>query len=128
MLIARDRKGLESPLPHVPGGAVAPVKAAHVRRQQPLQITRKIPLGSGPKDQMKVIRHEAKTQNAHRHPLAGRLQQIEKAAVVGGVVKHLGAGIAAVQDVVAKTTDRSSSGARHAGSVGIPSGAGKEKS
>lgn len=128
MPIARDRKGLESSLPHMPGGAVAPVIAAHVRRQQPLKVPRKIPLGPGPKDQVKVIRHEAKTQHAHRHALAGRPQQFEKAAVVRVVVKDPGAGVATVQDVVAKTANRGPGRARHAGSVGIPSGSGKEKS
>ena len=128
MLIARDRKGLEPPLPHVPGGAVAPMITPHVRGQQPLQITRKLPLGPGPEDQMKVIRHEAKPKHPHRHALAGRPQQREKAAIVRLIVKDLGAGIAAVQHVVAQTTDGSSCGAGHAGSVGTPGGSGKEKS
>src|SRR3990172_3585826 len=126
MLIARDRKGLEPPLSHVPGGAVAPMITPHVRGQQPLQITRKLPLGPGPEDQMKVIRHEAKPKHPHRHALAGRPQQREKAAIVRLIVKDLGAGIAAVQHVVAQTTDGSSCGAGHAGSVGTPGGSRKK--
>lgn len=128
MGIAIDRKGLESSLPHVAGGAIAPMVTAHMGGQQPLKVTRQVLTGSWPKHQMKMIGHETETQHAHRHTPGSIVQQIEKGAVVRVVVKDLPAGIATVQDVVTKTADRGSGCAGHAGMLGVAAGVGKGKS
>src|SRR3990172_8630961 len=128
MRIVLDRKGLEAPLPHVAGGAVAAVVTPYLRRQQPLEVTREIALGPRPEHQMEMVGHEAEAQQAHRHASTGRRQQFEKAAIVRVVMKHLTAGIAAVQDVVANTADGGARGTWHVNSLEVPNLAGKEKS
>src|SRR3989338_1755911 len=77
---------------------------------------------------MEMVGHEAEAQQAHWHASTGRRQQFEKAAIVRVVMKHLTAGIAAVQDVVANTADGGARGTWHVNSLEVPNLAGKEKS
>jgi hypothetical protein len=114
MLVVLDRKCLESPLPDSPTGPFAPVKATHVRRQQPLHPTGKRTRLSRNHHEVKVVRHEARRQELDgRSSLRGG-DQFEERAVVGGATKHLRAIVAAVDDVVADPRSYGSCRARHA--------------
>jgi hypothetical protein len=50
---------------------------------------------------MKMVGHQAPTQDPHRQPLFGVDEELEKGVEVFGLVKHRGPAVATVQDVVA---------------------------
>ena len=100
MLIALDRKRFEPPLPHVAAAAVMPVIAADVARQQPLHPATEIAVAVRPKDEVKMVWHQAPADQAHRQPLAGRFKQADEGFVILIFVKHLAPPIAPIEHMV----------------------------
>lgn len=90
---------------------------AHVRGQKPLHETAQVTVSMGPEHEMNVIRHEAVGEHPHREPFAGGGQELHEGIVIGVLVKDLGAGVTAVDDVVTDPTDRGPGRARHEASV-----------
>src|SRR5262245_12292878 len=67
----------------------------------------------GPEEEMKVVGHQAVAENPHRQAFAGRLKEGDEGDVVRFLVEDVGPGVAAIEDVVAPTTERGASCARH---------------
>jgi hypothetical protein len=93
------------------------VVAAHLGGQKPLHEAAKVSVSMRPKHEVKVIRHEAIGKHPHRDPFAGAGQEFHEGIVIGVLVKDFGAGIAAIDDVVADPPDRSPCRAWHATSL-----------
>src|SRR5262245_1466094 len=60
MVILLDRKGLETPLPHVAARGVVFEIPAHMGREQPLHPAAQVAVFVRPQDHMEVIGHEEK--------------------------------------------------------------------
>lgn len=69
-------------------------------RQQPVHPSTQIPVVGGPEGEMNMIGHETARQDTHRHTLRRVAQQIEERLVIPIRMKHLGPGIAPIDDVV----------------------------
>ena len=65
MLIALNRKTLKTPLPDVSAAAIMFVISAHVAGQQPLHELAQGGLVRRFENEMKVIRHQAKSKELH---------------------------------------------------------------
>src|SRR5262249_9953478 len=60
VVVLLDRKGLETPLPHMAARGVVFVITANVSREQPLHPAAQIAVFVRPQDQMEVVGHEEK--------------------------------------------------------------------
>jgi hypothetical protein len=69
MLIALNRKTLKTPLPDVSAAAIMFVISAHVAGQQPLHELTQCGLMRRFDNEMKVIGHQAKTEQLNPMPL-----------------------------------------------------------
>ena len=58
MVVILDGTGLEAPLPDVPCGAVMPMVALGVRREQPLHPTSQVAIMMGTQYQVEVVGHD----------------------------------------------------------------------
>src|SRR5262245_32246254 len=121
VMIVFDRKRFESPLPNVPAATVVLVGAPHMRCQQPLHPYSQIAIVMRPKHKVKMIRHQAIGQNAHRRSSTSLLKQFGERRVVAVLVKHLLPVIAAIGDVTTNPADRRACGAWH-GALGVGRG------
>jgi len=72
---------------------------------------------SGPNRQMEVVGHQTLGEQTDRRPLAGFVKELEEGQVITILVKHGTASVATIQNVVAITTLRSSTGASHVGII-----------
>ena len=97
----------------------------NVRRQQPLHELAEVVIAHRPKDQVKMIRHQAVADQRHPHPAASLPEQTHEVVVVVGVVKHLAALVAAIEDMVTVAADGGTSGAWHEAIVGGRQAGGK---
>jgi len=113
MFVLLDRKRLEPPLPNMPAAAITHPITVNVRRQQPLHERAEIVIAYRPKDQVKMIRHQAVADQPHRHAAASLPEQTDEIVIVVGVVKHLAALVAAIEDVVTEAANSGPSGAWH---------------
>jgi len=74
-LLARpDRKRSKPSLPNVAGRMIMTMIPPHVRGHQPLHPDAQVAILARPKNEMKMIRHEAVRQQPHRQAL-GRLAE-----------------------------------------------------
>ena len=92
----------ESPLPNVAGGAIMPLVAADVGREQPVHPAAQVSISQGPERQMKMVRQHAICQNPHGIPQLRFGQEADKRLEITVFVKNAGPVIAPVQHVVAK--------------------------
>jgi hypothetical protein len=69
MLIALNRKALKAPLPDVSAAAIVFVISAHVAGQHPLHELTQGGLMRRFENEMKVIRHKAKSEELHPMPM-----------------------------------------------------------
>ena len=106
VLVLLDGERFESPLPDVAGGLVVLVVAADVRREQPLHPAGQIAILARPEDQVKMIRHQAISEQPHRHDIVGGGEEADECLIIGRLVKHPLTGISAAEDVVAVATGR----------------------
>ena len=104
MLILLNGERLESSLPHVAAGAIMPRVAPHVGRCQPMHQAAEFAVLAGPKREVEMIGHQTIRQDSHRCAGVGFGNQLDECVVVVGFVKHLGASIAAIEDMVGVST------------------------
>jgi len=114
VLIALNRKCLESPLPDMSAARVMLVIPPHVACHEPLHPPAQIAVAVWPQNEMKMIRHEAVRQQSHGYAVARLGHQSQERGVVTAVVKHGRATVSTIHDVVANTTNRGSDCSRHA--------------
>lgn len=93
MVVFLDREGFETALPDVTGQVVVPVVARGMGGQQPVHPGSQVGIRLGPKNEVKVVRHEAPTQHAHRCISAGLAEQGREGSVVIEVMKDLAAAV-----------------------------------
>jgi hypothetical protein len=105
MRVLLDRKRFEPPLPHMTTRVVPPVIPSNMRRQQPLHPPAEFPIEIGPQGQVKMVGHQTVRQYSHRDSLGGIAQELDERLVVSVPMKHLSAGIAAIDDVITISTD-----------------------
>jgi hypothetical protein len=117
VLVLLDRKRLEASLPDMPASAVMPMIASHVAGEQPLHPAPQIAVLSRPDNQVKMIRHHAIAQHAHRQPLARPRDQPDEGRVIIVFVEDLGPRVATIEHMITNAAHRSSSCARHGATV-----------
>ena len=105
MVVLFDRKRFEAALPHMPAGFVPLVMSSSMRGQEPLHSpTQSITLVL-PDCKMTMIRHQAIGQEAHRHMLAGILEQGFEGLIVPLGMKHFRVAGPTIDHVVAIISD-----------------------
>lgn len=115
MFVVLDRERLEPALPDVSAMGIMPEIAPNVRRHQPLHPPREVAVAVGPQDEVEVVGHQAVGEQSHGQPQTRLADDAEEGLVVLRLVEDLGAGVAAIQDVVAKPALAGPPGARHSG-------------
>jgi hypothetical protein len=85
--------------------------------QQPLHPRAHLLIGTGPQDQVKMIRQQTKGHQPHGQAGTGLPEKPDKAVVIVGVVENLGAAIAPVQGMVTISAEVSAGCTGHAGIV-----------
>lgn len=100
MLIALNRETFKPPLPDVPAAAIVFVISAHVAGQQPLHELTQCGWVRRFENEMKVIRHQGKTEQLNPIPLLRFRKQKQKRFVVLWFVKYRGSTVATVDNVV----------------------------
>ena len=113
MLILLNGERLESSLPYVAAGAIMPRVAPHMGRCQLMHPAAEFAVLAGPKREVEMIEHEAVGQDSHRLAQGGFGHQLDESVVVVGFVKHLGACVAAIEDMVGVSTQTGSGSASH---------------
>jgi hypothetical protein len=114
MVVFLNRERLESPLPYMTAGAVAPVITPHVRCEKPLHPSAQVAIRVRPQSKMKVIRHNAVSNHSHRHPLAAQSNQIKKSLIILLAIEDVLFCVAAIDNVVTDISDRSARSPWHA--------------
>ena len=79
----------------------------------PVHPAAQVAIVSGPEGEVEVVRHEAVSQNSHRDTKRRLGHDLEKRLIVVGLVEHLGACVAAIEDMVCVSADRTTSCTRH---------------
>jgi hypothetical protein len=97
-----DGKGLEASLIDMPFSYAVSMlmPPLRMREGQPIHEARKIPVLSGPDDEMPVIRHDTVGQESHCCSRTGLNQHPFKRRIIAIVIEQRPAGIRSVQDVV----------------------------
>jgi hypothetical protein len=113
MFVILNRKRLESSLPDMSAPLVVAMVSTNMRRQQPLHPTAEITIAMRPEKQVKMVCHETKPNQSHRHFLMSFAQQFDKSREILVLVKNITSSVATVQDVVDKFSLRSSCGSWH---------------
>jgi hypothetical protein len=85
----------------------------HVSGEQPLHLGAQVVIAGRPEDEVEMVGHQTKADQTHGHAGASLTQEPDEVVIVVGVVKDLGAAVAAVESMVAQATDRSSRSSRH---------------
>jgi hypothetical protein len=114
VVVLLNWEGFEAPLPDMAAAAVALAITMHVSGQQPLHPRAQVVIATRPHDQMEMVGHQAKAHEPHRHPRTSLLEQPHERVMIVGIVEDLGPAVAAVEDMVAIATHRSSCCPRHA--------------
>jgi len=112
---AADRKRLESTLPDMAGRMVMAMVTTNVSGEQPLHEVAEVSVVSGPNHQMEVVGHQTIGEQTDGRPLPGFVKEFQEGDIIAVFMEHRAASVATIQDVVAITTLRSSTGARHRG-------------
>jgi hypothetical protein len=115
VLIALDREALEPTLPYMSAAAVMLVVTSYMARQQPLHKVTQGGLMRRFKHQMKMIRHQAKSENFNGMTNLRFPQKREEGIVVLRLVKHRGAAIATVNNMISVSALLASWNSRHVG-------------
>ena len=113
VLVLLDRKGLEPALPNVSARVVPAVVAQNVGCKQPLHPSTQLTISVGPEHQVEVVRHQTPSQDPHRHACTGLLDKFDEPLVVVILVKNILLRVAAVQNMIANSSDGSSCGSWH---------------
>ena len=110
-----DGERFESPLPDVAGGLVVLVVAADVCREQPLHPAGEIAVLARPEDQVKMVRHQAVTQEPHRNDFVGGVEETDEGLIIRPLVKHPLPGVPATENVVTISAGGVAVGSGHGG-------------
>jgi len=89
MVIILYRERLEPSLPDVTVGAVVPVIAADMSRHQPLHPATQVTVFVRPQQHVKMIGHQAISDQPHRHFFVCLPHQIDEGEEVFLFVKHI---------------------------------------
>jgi hypothetical protein len=115
MLVVLDGEGLETPLPDVPAMMVVAEVAPDVGGQEPMHPPPEVAVIVWPEHQMEVITQQAIGREPHGQSDLGLADGLEEGEVVALLVEHVGASVAAIDDVVTGVPGRGSRGAWHNG-------------
>jgi hypothetical protein len=108
MPILFDGKSLEAALPKVSAVLVMFVVAAHVRVQQPVHPLAQVAVVFRPERQVEMVGHQTVPQDPHRNFDTSMGHGFEKRQVVAILAENPPTIVAAIEDVVTKTANRSS--------------------
>ena len=89
------------------------VVTADMGREQPRHVVAEITVCAWPNDKVKVVGHQAVSNQAHGHVLVGVAQEIEEGVEIAILVKDGTSAITAVKDVVTVAAKRNSQGTWH---------------
>ena len=92
----------------MPAVFVVPMITPDVRRHEPLHPAAQVSILMRPQQQMKMVCHQTKPRQPHRHLLVSLQHQVDKRGEVVILVKDVTLAIAPVQDMVNKTASRCS--------------------
>jgi hypothetical protein len=113
VLILLDRERLETPLPDMAAGIVVAMITPDMSIHQPSHPGAEVAIAERPEDQVKVIGHQAISQDPHGSKPASLIDQIDKRIVIGIFMEDPSPSIPPVEDMVAKVGQRGSFGAWH---------------
>ncbi len=113
MPILPDRERLEPALPDMPGVSVILEVTTHVCGQQPVHPSRKITVTIRSNHQVKVIGHQAVSQQPHGKSQRRFTDDFKKCAVVLLLIKDPISSMTTVRHMIAITTKRRTSGTRN---------------
>ena len=100
-----NRKCLETPLPHMTARAMSAVITANMRGQQPLHPATQVPIAIGLQNKMDMVGHQAGSQNIQRQTNARLTDEPNERLIIQCIVKHNGARIATIHNVVTQSSD-----------------------
>ena len=101
MLAALGGESLEAALPDMSCGFVGLAVAGNVRSKQPVHEAAKVAVLARPEAEMKVVGHQAVSQDAHLNAGAGLVKELHESVVIIGGMKNPVSGIAAINHVIA---------------------------
>jgi hypothetical protein len=113
MVVFLDGKSLESALPNVSAGFEVLMVPPHMGGLQPLHPAAKIAIFLRPEHQMEMIGHQAISQYPHGAADVCFIKQAQESGIVGRLMKHLLASVAAIEDVVTVAGRSNSLGTWH---------------
>jgi len=113
MGVLLDGKTFEAALPDMAVTPVMPMVAPHMTGQPPLHEGTQGPVSRRLKHQMEMVGHQTKPEHLHGVFGLGRGKQVEEGAIVSLLVKHDGAAIAAIEDMVGVPSTLTAGNARH---------------
>jgi len=97
------------------GRMVMAMVTTNVSGEQPLHEVAEVSVVSGPNRQMEVVGHQTIGEQTDGRPLPGLVKEFQEGDIIAVFMEHRAASVATIQDVVAITTLRSSTGAWHRG-------------
>jgi hypothetical protein len=101
VIVLLDGKGAEAALVDVAAAMIMAVIAADVSGKQPHHVVAQVAVGARPEGKVKMVGHQAISQESHRRAFAGPAEQFEKSGLVAVLAKDAAAAIASIEDMVA---------------------------
>jgi hypothetical protein len=113
MVVGLDGEGFEPALPDVSTGMIVAEIASHMGGEEPVHPAAEVAIVTWPERHVKVIGHEAVSDDPHGDATRGLDHHLKEGVVVAVFVEDGGSRIAAVQDMIAVPGSGGSSGAGH---------------
>ena len=108
MIVVLDWKCLETPLPDMAAGAEMTVVATHVRSHQPLHPPTEVSVFIPPRQQVKMIGHQAVAGQPYRNSLVSFAHQRDESEKVVWFMEDIATPVPAIENVINKSTLRCS--------------------
>jgi hypothetical protein len=127
MVILLNGEVAKASLPDVSAGVVVLMVAADMGGQQPRHVMAQLAVVERPKNEVKMVGHQAIRQQPHVGVFTGLAQQLDEGGVIAILAKDRLAAVAPVEYMVAVAALGSACMSRHAGIIARGTDVGKGK-